>query len=195
MKMRKPILFKLLLLIAVVIFYIMSGIFLYCSDAQAQDSTEAYITPPPSFELVEPMLADRTNIPAGAFVTPMNVGAVARSQGVLYSLEANAWLLSEFAAVQNRLILEMNARVAQTRAWADHEFRLQRIALSTDLEITRVHLEAREREVELLTETNTRLLRQVGWSRKEKFRTVLIAIGTGVASGFVMYYVGRAAAN
>lgn len=161
--------------------------------AKAQDIT--YINPPPSFRLAEPMSPDSSSIPQGATVTPVRVGDRARIDGVLYSLEANAWLLSEMQRVQNFWILEMNTRIGITRTWAEHELRSQANRHNADNEIMQVRLRASERNVESLLETNREMASQVGWTRREKFRFVISIIGVGVVAGLGGYFIGTVVGN
>lgn len=147
---------------------------------------------PPTFQLAEPMQPDRTTIPTGAFITPLRVGDVVRNPGVLYSLEANAWILSQHEAIQLYWIAEMNRRVELTIAWGQHELAQQAISYETDLQIARVHLEARQRELDTLQGINRDLQRDARRSqRRARLKLVFIVIGTGAVAGLAGYGVGR----
>lgn len=155
-------------------------------------SAQREVRSPPTFQLAEPMQPDRSTIPEGAFITPLRVGNVVRTDGVLYSLEANAWVLSQHDAIQQYWIAEMNRRVNLTVAWGQHELTQQAIAFETDLQIARVHLDARQRELDALMAINNDLRQQARRSqRRGKLKLVFIVLGTGVVAGLAGYGVGR----
>lgn len=155
-------------------------------------SAQREVREPPSFQLAEPMQPDRSTIPNGAFITPLRVGDVVRSPGVLYSLEANAWVLSQHEAIQRFWIAEMNRRVDLTIAWGQHELTQQAIAYETDLQIARVHLDARQRELDALLAINQNLLREARRTlRRSRLKLTFIVLGTGVVAGLAGYGVGR----
>jgi len=183
--------FRFMVIMAIIISVIV-GMF-FATTACAQDID--YVNSPPTFRLAEPMSPNPETIPPGATLTPVHVGDRARVDGVLYSLEANAWLLSEMQRVQNYWILEMNTRVNITLAWADHELLSQANRHNADNEIMQVRLNASERNVESLMETNRELLSQVGWTRREKFRFVVSIIGVGAIAGLGGYFIGSAVGN
>lgn len=155
-------------------------------------SAQREIREAPTFQLAEPMQPDRTTIPSGAFITPLRVGDVVRSPGVLYSLEANAWVLSQHEAIQRFWIAEMNRRVDLTIAWGQHELTQQAIAYETDLEIARVHLGASQRELDALLAINQDLRREARRTqRRSRLKLTFIVFGTGVIAGLAGYGVGR----
>lgn len=168
---------------------VLFAVLLYATAACAQEYT--YITPPPSFTLAEPMLPSTANIPTGAFITPMRVGDRAASPGVLYSLEANAWLMSEMQRVQAVWILEMDTRVQLMLVWANHELTSQENRNTATLEILHTQLEAAYRNANDLSDQNRRLAAQVGWTRREKFRFVISVVGVGAIAGMGGYFIGR----
>lgn len=159
--------------------------------AKAQDIT--YITQPPTFELAEPMSPSSDSIPHGASITPVRVGDRARLDGVLYSLEANAWLISELNRLQVVWISEMNTRVSLTLAWANHELESQALRSQASLELMQLRLDSRNRDVEQLTSINENLIRSARRQvRRSRFKLVLLVVGTGSLAGIGGYFVGQA---
>lgn len=176
--------------IFIYVFLVISIVINSLSTAQAQDVT--YITQPPTFELAEPMNPSSDSIPSGASITPVRVGDRARLDGVLYSLEANAWLLSEIERLQQFWILEMNSRVNLTLAWANHELESQANRTSASLEFMQLRLDARNRDVEALSQINTNLQRQARRNqRRTRLRMTFIVLGTGIVTGVAGYGIGR----
>lgn len=171
------------------VFIVLLTITFSVKTAQAQDVT--YITEPPTFELAEPLTPSRDSIPNGAFITPMQLGQRASYPGVLYSLEANAWLLSEIERLQLFWILEMNTRVNLILTWANHELASQENRNNASIEIIEVQLRTANRNIENLSDTNRELAAQVGWTRREKFRFVVSVIGVGALAGVGGYFLGR----
>lgn len=170
----------------------------YVSTVAAQTAQQPtlvdsrFITQPPTFQLAEPMSVNSSTIPSGAFLTPLRVGDVAQMDGILYSMEANAWILSEFDRLQNYWILEMNTRVNLVMAWAQHEFASQQNRHSASTQILQVQLDSRERDIETLREINRDLVRANSRTiRRNKFKLVFTFIGAGVVVGLVGYGVGR----
>ena len=161
------------------------------SIASAQDVS--YITQPPTFELAEPMSPSSESIPSGASITPVRVGDRARLDGVLYSLEANAWLISEINRLQVVWISEMNTRVSLTFAWAEHELESQALRSQASIDMMQLRLDSRNRDVEAITEINQELVRasrrQV---RRNRFKLVLTVVGVGALAGMGGYFIGQA---
>ena len=168
----------------------------FATKTSAQDFTtpSQFITQPPSFQLAEPMNPRTEGIPSGATITPVRVGDRARIDGVLYSMEANAWLLSEIQRLQVYWILEMDTRVNLVMTWAQHEIASQQNRHEASMEIVQVRLDARDRHIETLTDINRDLVRasrrQV---RRSRLKLVLMVIGVGAVAGVGGYAIGSVA--
>lgn len=174
--------------ITIAVLYVLLALGIDCASAQPAMSHSQ----PPTFQLAEPMQPDASTIPSGAFVTPVRVGDVVRNPGVLYSLEANAWILSEFEKIQAFWIAEMDMRVEAMYVWAEYELALQHTVHTADLESLNIRLRSREREIQTLTEINTDLRRQATRvQRRSRLKLVFIVIGTGAVAGLAGYGVGR----
>lgn len=165
-------------------------------SALAQDAPPPiFIIPPPQFDLVEPMQANADNIPQGAFVTPMRTGQRAREDGVFYSLEANAWLLSEFNRIQLYWIELMDHRLQLQYEWAVSEIEAQNNRRDSEIHILEIQLEAERRRLDNLEDINDSMRSQIGWSRREKFRFAIAIIGVAAVVGLGGYYIGGLTAN
>jgi hypothetical protein len=178
--------------IFVFLWFVIISMFYAVSSASAQEIQ--YINQPPSFQLAEPMSPNASTVPRGATVTPVHVGDVARSPGVLYSIEANAWLLSEFERLQLFWIIEMNTRVNTVFTWAHHEISSRQNRHEAEQAIRQIELDARDRHIESLESINRDLVkatrRQI---RRDRFKLVLTVAGVGIVAGVGGYFIGTVA--
>ena len=168
----------------------------FATTASAQDSTATsqFITQPPSFQLAEPMNPSADAIPQGATITPVRVGDRSRINGVLYSMEANAWLLSEIQRLQVYWILEMDTRVNLVMTWAQHEIVSQQNRHEASMEIVQVRLDARDRHIESLANINRDLVRAARrQARRNRLKLVLMVVGVGAVAGVGGYVIGSVA--
>ena len=154
-----------------------------------------YVIEPPTFELSEPMEANAETIPDNAFIIPLRAGQRVREDGIFYSLEANAWLLSEFNRIQVYWISTMDHRLRLYQEWADSELEARDTRHEAEIQILEVEIEAERRRINALQDMNDAMRRNVGWSRREKFRFAISIIGVAAVVGLGGYIIGGITAN
>lgn len=159
-------------------------------DTSPEDSIELRY-PSPTFTKLSTLPPRQNTMPSGALIAPLEINNPAPFPGVLWNEEASAWLIAEFSSTQEILIAESERRLAIMKAWAYFSLESANISHKATIKFYEIRLRSQEDTIDNLFETNEKLQKNVGFTRREKFITSLWAIGIGLVGGLAGYWSGK----
>lgn|SRR5690554_114066 len=171
-----------------VLIVLLALIFVPAKNVQAQE----FEIDPPKFEGFT--LWDPENLsspPEGARIMPILKNESAGFDGVIWSIEANAWIMAEIKAHESTLIEQCNQYIDSLNIWAIHLQESIKTSSKFREYVLQSRLAATEANLNDMIEVNEKLQKEVGFSRREKMIFIFTTVGVGIVAGLAGYTIAK----